>query len=118
MQHPLRLPPLRDHCLARRKRRLGVIGSPGPSITSGSNSFVLWSWTNDQTKATMYSFVATKALNILSGIRWVSLAIVCRKWVDKGLMLTSVQTGTEVAEASSTLRRYVQNCELIVVQGV
>ncbi len=33
-------------------------------------------------------------------------------------MLTSVQTGTEVAEASSTLRRYVQYCELIVVQGV
>lgn len=118
MQHPLRLPPLRDHCLARPNRRLGVIGSPGPSITSGSNSFVLWSWTNDQTKATMYSFVATKALNILSGIRWVSLTIVCRKWVDKGLMLTSVQTGTEVAEASSTLRRYVQYCELIVVQGV
>ena len=27
MQHPLRLPPLRDHCLARPNRRLGVIGS-------------------------------------------------------------------------------------------
>lgn len=82
---------------------LNPIGTAGPTVTIGSQSFVLWSGTNDQTKSQVFSFVATRELNSFDGdLMNFFNYLVQNNGVDAGLLLTSVQAGTEIAVGSST----------------
>ena len=82
---------------------LNPIGAAGPSISIGSHSWVLWSGPNQQTGAMVFSFVATEQVNSFDGdLTDFFKYLVKNNGVDGGLLLTTIQAGTEVAVGSST----------------
>lgn len=82
---------------------LNPIGTAGPTVQIGSSSFVLWSGTNSQTGSQVFSFVAAKTMNTFDGDLMDFFNYLTKNnGVDAGLMLTTVQAGTEVGTGSAT----------------
>ncbi|KAL8821758.1 MAG: hypothetical protein Q9191_007247 [Dirinaria sp. TL-2023a] len=83
---------------------LNPIGSAGPSVQIGGQAWTLWSGPNQQTGATVFSFVAGAGqVGSYSGdlIDFFNY-LVQNNGVDASLQLTSVQAGTEVASGQAT----------------
>ncbi|MCJ1459516.1 hypothetical protein MMC28_009895 [Mycoblastus sanguinarius] len=81
---------------------LNPIGTPGTTTAQvGNSSFKLWSGKNTQTGAEVFSFVTSGTVNSFSGdLMDFFDYLVKNNGVDEGLLLTSLQAGTEVAVGS------------------
>ncbi|KAL6715307.1 hypothetical protein ACLMJK_007572 [Lecanora helva] len=77
---------------------LQPIGSSQQTVQIGGSTYDLWSGTNDQTGAMVFSFVAGSQVQDFNGdLMDFFNYLVQNNGVDPSLFLTSIQAGTEVA---------------------
>ena len=80
---------------------LNPIGTSTATAQIGSSSWNLWKGTNTQTGTTVFSFVAPSTMNTFNGdLMDFFNYLVQNQGVDAGLMVTTVQAGTEVSVGS------------------